>query len=225
MWQRPVYKNRRDAGRRLADLLRDTIDGDVLVIGLPRGGVEVAFEVAQALGAPLDVIVARKIGAPTQPELGIGAVAPGDILILDDRTVEQLNLTDEQIERAVEQERSEMRRRLTEYRGGEKMPDLSKKTVVIVDDGLATGVTALAAVRAARAAHAERIVLAVPVCAKETATKIADEVDRLVCLQEPQRFVAVGAWYEHFDQTTDAQVIELLEEAREAVRREEITEL
>lgn len=224
MRKRARYKNRREAGKLLAQRLKEEVNNDLVVIGLPRGGVEVAFEVAQALHAPLDVIVSRKIGAPMQPELGIGAVAPGGITVLDEQIIRQLGLSTEDLERAAEKERSDMRRRLNEYRGGGEIPDLSGKTVVIVDDGLATGVTALAAIRAARAAHARRILLAVPVCARETAAQISDEADEVICLHAPERFVAVGVWYEQFDQTTDAEVIELLEEAREAVDPEEISE-
>lgn len=225
MLKQAHFKDRRDAGRKLGKHLQGEIEGDIIVIGLPRGGVEVAFEVARALKAPLDVIVARKIGAPMQPELGIGAVAPGGIMILDEGKVRQLGLSDEQIEKAAEKERTEMRRRLKEYRGEENMPDLSGKTAVIVDDGLATGVTARASIRAARAAGAKRIILAIPVCAKESATEISDEVDRLICLEAPERFVAVGIWYEQFDQTTDAHVIELMEEAREIVPPKEFSEI
>lgn len=225
MWNRPLFKDRRDAGRELGERLKPLIDGNVTVIGLPRGGVEVGFEVARTLRAPLDVIVARKIGAPMQPELGIGAVAPGGIMLLDQRTVKELGLSDEEIHRVAEEERAEMRRRLNEYRGGETIPDLSGQTAVVVDDGLATGVTALASIQAARAAGADRIVVAIPVCARETAAQIEKEVDELVCLEQPHPFIAVGVWYEHFDQTSDAEVIELLEEARDFVSSEEITEL
>lgn len=225
MWKRARFKDRRDAGRRLGERLKGEVGGDVVVMGLPRGGVEVAFEVARVLKAPLDVIVVRKIGAPMQPELGVGAVAPGGLTILDESTIGRLGLSDAEIERIAEKERAEMKRRQVEYRGGERLPDVSGRTVVIVDDGLATGMTALGAVRAARAAQAETIVLAVPVCAKPTAEQIAAEVDRLVCLEQPEDFVSVGTWYTRFDQTTDAEVIELLEESRDAVSPEEISEL
>lgn len=225
MPNRPIFKDRRHAGRELGERLKRLTDGNLIVIGLPRGGVEVGFEVARTLRAPLDVIVARKLGAPNQPELGIGAIAPGGIMLLDERTVRQLGLSEEDIDRLAEKERAEMHRRLNEYRGGDDPPDLPGKTAVIVDDGLATGVTALAAVRAARAANAERILLAVPVCARETAAQMEKEVDALLCLEQPDPFIAVGVWYEHFGQTSDAQVIELLEEANDFVSSRELTEI
>lgn len=225
MLNRPFFKDRRHAGRELAERLRRLTDGDLMVIGLPRGGVEVGFEVARTLRASLDVIVARKLGAPSQPELGIGAIAPGGIMLLDKRSVRQLRLSREQVYRIAERERAEMERRIKEYRGDNSPPNFSGKSVVIVDDGLATGLTALAAVRSARAAHAERILLAVPVCARETAEQMEGEVDALVCLEQPDPFIAVGIWYEHFGQTSDAQVIELLEEASGLVSSEELTEM
>lgn len=225
MVTRPLFKDRRAAGDELGERLKNVVDGEVVVLGLPRGGVEVGFEVARLLGAPLDVVVARKLGAPMQPELGIGAVAPGGIMLLDQQTVRQLGLSHEEVAEVAERGRAEMNRRLNEYRGGDDPLDLTGKTAVLVDDGLATGVTALAAVRAARAAHANRIVLAIPVCAPETAALIQEEVDELVCLEMPDPFIAVGAWYEHFAQTSDAQVIELLEEAGGFVSSEEITEI
>jgi len=225
MWNRALYRDRRDAGRQLADRLQNYRDEDPIVIGLPRGGVEVAFEIARALNAPLDVIVSRKLGAPDQPELGIGAVAQGGILFLDESLVRTLGIADHEIESIAERERDEMRRRATEYRGSEDLPDLKGKTVILVDDGLATGVTSRAAILAARSRNPRRIILAVPVCAPETDTELAGDVDELVCLHTPDRFIAVGFWYQNFGQTTDAQVIELLEEARGEVSREEISEI
>ena len=225
MLGRALFDDRRDAGRQLAARLDAYGDGRTVVIGLPRGGVEVAYEIAEALEAPLDVIVALKIGAPAQPELGIGAVAPGGITLLDERLVDELGLSDEAVERASTETREEMQRRIREYRGGEEMPDLRGRTAIIVDDGLATGVTARAAIRAARNAGARGVVLAVPVCAAQTAFEMKAEVDELVCIESPERFVAVGIWYRRFGQTTDAQVIELLEEARDEVSPEDLSEL
>lgn len=220
-----LFDDRRDAGRRLAALLENYRGDDPIVIALPRGGIEVAYEIAVRLNAPLDVIVARKIGAPPQPELGIGAVAPGGITLLDEAIVSELGMTDEEIRRAIAETREEMVRRIREYRGGEELPDLRGRTVILVDDGLATGVTAKAAILAARTGAPAKIVLAVPVCAAATADEIENDVDDLVCLERPERFVAVGVWYRRFDQTTDAEVIELLEEARDEVSREDLTEL
>lgn len=224
MHGRALFKDRRDAGRQLAELLQDYRGADTVVVGLPRGGVEVAYEVALALEAPLDVIVSRKIGAPSQPELGIGAVAPGGVTLLDEKLVQELGLSHEDIQKIEQETRTDMNRRVREYRGGEDLPNLSGKTVIIVDDGLATGATARASIRAARSRDPKTIVLAVPVCAAQTAAELAADVDDLVCVEQPERFVAVGIWYGRFDQTTDAQVIELLEEARDEVSREDITE-
>lgn len=225
MWNRALFRDRRDAGRQLAQRLQNYLDEDVVVIGLPRGGVEVAFEIARSLNAPLDVIVSRKLGAPDQPELGIGAVAQGGIMLMDEYLVGRLGVGEHEIQAIVEREREEMRRRAIEYRGSENLPEMKGKTVVIVDDGLATGVTSRAAILAARSGGPRRIILAVPVCAPETAAELTGDVDTLVCLHNPDRFIAVGFWYQNFGQTTDAQVIELLEESRGEVSREEISEI
>ncbi len=221
----PFFKDRRHAGRELGERLKRFIDGDLIVVGLPRGGIEVAFEVAGRLRAPLDVIVARKLGAPDQPELGIGAIAPGGIMLRDEYAIRQIGLSDADVQRIADQERTEMHRRLREYRGGDSRTDFTGKTAVLVDDGLATGMTALASILAAREANAQRILLAVPVCARESAAQIEKEVDDLICLEQPDPFIAVGVWYEHFGQTSDAQVIELLEEASDLVSSKELTEI
>lgn len=209
-----LFTDRRAAGRQLAERLHAYRPAEPVVLALPRGGVVVGFEVAQALEAPLDVVVARKLGAPTQPELGIGAVAPGGVMLVDDGTVAALGLSEDDVARVAEQERAEMERRLRHYRSSTDLPPVEDRTVLLVDDGLATGVTAMAAIYALRKQYPARIVLAVPVCAPETARAMEGEVDELVCLATPARFGAVGRWYRDFDQTTDAEVIELLAEAR-----------
>jgi predicted phosphoribosyltransferase len=205
-----VFEDRRDAGIRLAQELLPYQGEDTLVLALPRGGVIVAFEVAEALGAPLDVMVARKLGAPGQPELGIGAVAPGGVLIYDEFLVRYLGLGSDELKRLAHAETLEMERRLKRYRGDRPLPAIEGRTVILVDDGLATGVTARAAIQAVRKQGARRLVLAVPVCAPETASKIQSEVDDLVCLSAPSDFRAVGLWYRRFDQTSDEEVIECL---------------
>ena len=210
----PLFKDRRDAGRQLAQRLERYRDDDVIVLALPRGGVPVAYEVAQALDAPLDLIVARKVGAPMQPEFGLGAVAPGGILLLDQQSVSTLGLTDADLAPVIQQEREEMRRRLHHYRG-DGLPDVAGRTVILVDDGLATGVTATAALHAVRRLEPKQIVLAIPVCAQQTATALADDVEEVVCVSTPAEFRAVGIWYEDFGQTTDAEVMELMKAARE----------
>jgi len=225
MLGRTLFEDRRDAGRQLAARLEHYRGEEVTIVGLPRGGVEVAFEVSRSLGAPLDVIVAGKVGAPMQPELAIGAVAPPGILLLDEDLIDQLGLTDDEVELAVSRTRKEVERRIREYRGGEELPDLQGRTCILVDDGLATGATTRAAIEAARLAGAEKVVVAVPVCAPGAAEEIAQLVDELVCLAVPDRLVAIGTWYRHFDQTSDAQVIEMLEEARDEVSPEDFSEL
>ena len=209
----PPFQDRADAGRRLAERLRSFEPENPIVLGLPRGGVAVASEIARALSAPLDVFVARKLGAPAQPELGIGAIAPRGVRILDTMAVDILGITPEEIEVITARETVEMDRRLQLYRDDRPPIDIADRTVILVDDGLATGVTARAAVQALSLSHPRRLVLAVPVCAPETANLLRSEVDNFVCLLMPDRFRAVGLWYEDFEQLTDDQVIALLNRA------------
>lgn len=210
----PPFRDRADAGLRLADRLRSFEDQNPIVLGLPRGGVAVACEISRALHAPLDVIVARKLGAPAQPELGIGAIAPHGVRILDTMAVELLGITPEEIDNITARETAEMDRRLQLYRGDKPPLDLTDRTVILVDDGLATGVTARAAIQALRRQHPHRLVLAVPVCAPETARLLRGEVDDFVCLLMPEPFRAVGLWYEDFEQLTDEQVLALLTQSQ-----------
>lgn len=210
-----LFLDRRDAGRQLAERLTELRDESPVVLALPRGGVVVGYEIARHLGAPLEVVVARKLGAPGNPEFGFGAIAPGGVRFLDEGTVGWLGLPQEVIDGIVEQEAQEMERRLQRYRGGRPSADLGGRTVILADDGLATGVTARAAIRYIRQCRPRRLVLAVPVSAAETARVVRAEVDELVCLQTPAAFMAVGQWYRDFSQTTDDEVIELLERSRE----------
>jgi putative phosphoribosyl transferase len=211
-------RDRRDAGERLGDRLIATLSltGErTVVLALPRGGVPVASEVARRLRAPLDVFVARKIGAPGHPEAGIGAIAEGhDDVVVDERAVRALRLSPEDLATLVEAERRELRRRVDQYRQGRPMPDVARRDVVLVDDGLATGVTAEAALRALRAQDPASLVLAVPACAPDTAERLRSVADHVVCVLAPRHFHAVGLWYETFDQTTDEEVLGLLEAAR-----------
>ncbi|HVT11161.1 MAG TPA: phosphoribosyltransferase family protein [Fimbriimonadaceae bacterium] len=180
-----------------------------VVLGLARGGVEVASEVASSLCAPLDVLVARKVGAPSNPEYGIGAVAPEGIDAFDEDAVRRLEINPEELAQITARERAEVMRRLKTYRGDRPL-DLRGKNVILVDDGLATGITALAAVRYARSLGPARIVFAVPVSSSQGAELIGPEVDEFVTLSTPPLFYAVGAWYDDFYQTTDEEVVELL---------------
>jgi putative phosphoribosyl transferase len=210
------FKNRADAGRRLSDRLHETLGptASTVVLALPRGGVPVGFEVARRLGAPLEVFVARKVGAPGHPEYGIGAIAEGDeTVVVDRRAVEALGITAEELSRLVAAEREELERRVDRYRRGRPLPEIAGRNVVLVDDGLATGVTAEAALRALRARKPATLVLAVPACAPEAAGRLRGVADAVVCVLEPRHFHAVGQWYERFDQTTDDEVLDLLDAA------------
>ncbi len=209
-----LFEDRRDAGRQLARRLEPYREAHPLVLGLPRGGVVVAAEVAHALDAPLDVLVTRKLGAPQEPELAIGAIAPGGIRLLDRYAVRALHLTDEQIDALVAREQQELARRLRRYGCRRELPPVRGRTVIVVDDGLATGYTAWAAVRAVRQQQPRRLVLAVAVCAPDAAEALEDAVDDFVCVAAPEVFFAVGQWYRHFSPVTDDEVLALLEAAR-----------
>lgn len=208
------FPDRRHAGRSLAARVAALHLVDPVVLALPRGGVPVAAELADAVGAPLDVLVARKISLPDQPELGIGAVAEGGEPLFDDAVLSRLGLVGPDLAAAVAREREELARRVARYRGGRPLPQLAGRSVVLVDDGLATGVTARAGLQALRRAEPARLVLAVPVGAPQAARALAEYADDVICLRQPQDFRAVGRWYERFDQTTDEQVLELLAASR-----------
>lgn len=205
-----LFRDRADAGQQLAARLTRYRDEDPIVLALPRGGVPVGYEIARVLGAPLDVFPVRKLGAPGQRELGIGAIAPGGACVLDSATIRELGITRAQIENVVAAETLELQRQLHRFRGERPMPALQGRTVILVDDGLATGVSARVAILAIRALRPRRVVLAVPVCAPKTAEGLSHEVDELVCLARPENFLAVGRWYHDFQQTSDETVLELL---------------
>lgn len=209
-----AFHDRGDAGRQLAEALLRYRDENPIVLALPRGGVPVGYEIARALGAPLDVLVARKLGAPGQPELAMGAVAPGGVLILNGRLVQRLEYSEEQIERVAAKERAEVERRLQIFRGERSAPAVSDRTVILVDDGIATGMTAKAAILSLRCQRPRRLVLAVPVCAAQAAEELRGEVDELVCIKAPTYLLAIGVWYENFEQISDGEVVRILEQAR-----------
>lgn len=211
------FEDRREAGRRLAAILDDYADTpDLLVLALPRGGVPVAYEVARALGAELDVLVVRKLGVPDQPEFAMGAIAGDDVVVLDEGLVRALHISREQVEAVIRSERAELERREQAYRGGRPPLRIHGRSVLVVDDGLATGASMRAALQVLRARRAARVVVAVPVAPPDTAYSLRGLADDVVCVHTPRSFRAVGAHYRHFDQTTDAEVHELLEAAHAA---------
>jgi putative phosphoribosyl transferase len=211
------FPDRQAAGRLLAERLADAVDLDqwaerTVVLALPRGGVAVAREVGAALGVPMDVIVTRKIGYPPQPELGVGAIAEGlPRPVYDAGLLERLGLAPEDLSEVVAAEEAELERRVRIYRGGRPLAPVAGRCVIVVDDGLATGNTARAALRSLRAAQAAYLVLAVPVAPRSTAKSLDTEADQLVILAIPSRFSSVGEWYTTFGQLTDADVLALLE--------------
>jgi putative phosphoribosyl transferase len=204
------FRDRRDAGRRLAALLEQARCEHPIVVGIPRGGVPVAAEVARALGAPLDVAVVCKIGAPQNPEYAIGALAEGGVHVLSEQAVHALALTEDERAALVARVESELQRRLRRYRGDRAPIELTGRTVVLVDDGLATGRSALAAVRSLRRRGAAWVILAVPVAARQSAQSLSHEADEVVCVEMPADLWAVGYWYEDFSPTTEVEVAALL---------------
>ena len=199
------FVDRADAGARLAAAVAAVVSGPAVVLGIPRGGVIVASPVARALGAALDVIVPKKLGAPFQPELGLGAVAPG-VVVLDEALIARLAVPQHYLDAEIDRERAEVARRTELYRAGRPPLDLHAGAAVIVDDGVATGGTGLAAIASARAQGAAEVVFAAPVAPPELVERLAAAADRVVILATPARFSAVGEWYERFDQVSDEEV-------------------
>jgi putative phosphoribosyl transferase len=204
------FLDRSDAGRRLADRLLHLRGTDVVVLGLPRGGVPVAAEVARALGAPLDVILVRKLGVPVQPELGMGAIGEGGVKIINSEVVAIAHVTDAEIAAVERRERAELDRRGLRFRGDRRRTPLAGRTAIIIDDGIATGSTARAACQVARAQGAVRVVLAVPVAPPSARGALAADADEVICLETPGHFLAIGEWYRDFSQTSDHEVVSLL---------------
>lgn len=207
-----VFENRRDAGRRLAALLEEYEGSDALVLAVPRGGVVVGYEIAAMLDLPLDVVVPRKLGAPEEPELAIGAVSAwGDHeALLDYGTIRLLGVPTDYIEREINEQISEIGRRLVKYRGSTDPPDAKGRTIIVVDDGIATGYTLRAAVSGLKRLHPAKLVLAVPVASPDAAQMLSTMVDEFHALITPTPFLAVGHWYKDFEQTTDDEVVALL---------------
>lgn len=208
------FYDRRQAGQQLAEALaflkgRD----DVIVLSIPRGGVVVGYEVAEALGAPLDIFITRKVGAPGNPEFALGAVASDGTVVLDRQVITQLDIPADYVLDEIKREREEIQRRMQLFRGDRPYPDLKGKVVVLVDDGVATGSTVLASLRALRQRSPAELILAIPVGPPETIDRLSEEADRVVVLETPEPFWAVGRFYVRFEQTTDEEVIELLKQA------------
>ncbi|MFI8865687.1 phosphoribosyltransferase family protein [Streptomyces sp. NBC_01685] len=208
-----LFTDRTDAGRQLAEALRHLERRDPVVLGLPRGGVPVAYEVARALGAPLDVIVVRKLGVPYRPELGFGAIGEGGARVISDEIVRHAGVREKDLEAVERAEEAELLRRAQTYREGRPRLPLEGRTVVVVDDGIATGATARAACQVVRAQGASHVVLAVPVASPDVAARLREDVDEVVCLSTPHLFSAVGEWYRDFSQTSDEEVVSLLARA------------
>jgi putative phosphoribosyl transferase len=207
----PIFRDRAEAGRALAELvMRSVPDPGALVLALPRGGVPVGFEIARAVGAELDLFLVRKLGLPGQEELALGAIASGGIRILNEELLAELRLSGKVIERITAQEERELKRREELYRHGRPAPAIRDRTIVLVDDGLATGASMRAAIAAVRLQEPKRVVVAVPVAAEDIFEEFRKSVAEIVCLHAPQQFAAVGDWYENFSQVTDEEVQRLL---------------
>ena len=209
------FADRSDAGRQLAARLEYLRDDRPVVLALPRGGVPVGFEVARALDAPLDVIVVRKLGVPFQPELGMGAIGEEGTRVLNPTVVRDADVSEEQIAVVEQRERTELERRIRRFRGNYQRVHVAGRTVIVVDDGIATGSTARAACRVARDQGAARVVLATPVAPPESLARLAYDADEVICVESPENFFAIGQWYSDFSQTPDEEVVALLERARE----------
>ena len=209
------FDDRRDAGRQLADRLAALRSEDVVVLGLPRGGVPVAFEVARVLDAPLDVLLVRKLGVPFQPELAMGAIGEGDVVVYNDRVVERARVSPEELAEVRAREQAELDHRARRYRGSRTAADLTGRSAVVVDDGIATGATARAACLVARARGARRVVLAAPVAVTDSVQSLRDVADEIVCLYlcAPGSFFGVGQFYRDFAATSDNEVGRLLDES------------
>lgn len=204
------FQDRHDAGRKLGQRLMFLVDENPLVLGLPRGGIPVAYEVARALHAPLDLFIVRKLGVPGHVELAMGAIASGGVRVLNEEVIQIYRIQQEVIEYVTAQEKEKLELYEREFRGGMPPPEVRERTVILVDDGLATGSTMRAAVAALRQLAPSKIVAAVPVAAGEPCQALAGEVDEIVCLLTPEPFYAVGSWYKNFEQTSDEEVRSLL---------------
>ena len=208
------FTDRRQAGKKLADKLKKYKSNEnIVVLGLPRGGIPVAYEVAEGLNAHLDVFVVRKLGVPSHPELAMGAIASGGVRVTNDNVVNQAGVTEEQIEEVVQKEKQELEKREKLYRGSRPDIDLEGKTVILVDDGMATGASMRAALKALKIHNPQKVIIAVPTAPKESCEEFQSKVDEMICLQTPMPFWGVGGSYQDFSQTTNQEVREILEKS------------
>lgn len=211
-----LFVDRTDAGKQLANALKSySGQSDIIILALPRGGVPVAYPIAKALKSPLDVFLVRKLGVPRQEELAMGAIASNNVMILNDEIINQLGISQSQIDEVIKKEKSVLEERQNKYTGDRAPIEIENKTVILVDDGIATGSTIRAAIKAIKKLNCKKIVVAVPVAPPDTIEKIRDEVDEMICLKMPYPFFAIGGWYENFGQTSDEEVITLLQKSRE----------
>jgi predicted phosphoribosyltransferase len=211
---RTRFSDRKEAGWKLAKLLAKYLDRpDILVLALPRGGVPVAYEVAKSIHAPLDVFVVRKLGVPGHEELAMGAIASGGVRVLNPTVIDAIGISDDAIDAVAEREFQELKRRERTYRDQRPLPEMRGRTIILVDDGIATGSTMRAAIESLRKLEAARIVVATPTIARSTADEMEPEVDELISVMRPNDFAGVGQWYEDFSQTSDGEVRRLLEKA------------
>lgn len=209
------YQNRQEAGKVLAnDLARYSHRNDVQVLALPRGGVPVAYEIAMALHVPLDVFIVRKLGVPSHPELALGAIAMGDVNVFNEDIIRDNAITQNEIQAVIAKEKTELARRSLAYRGNHIFPSLKDRTIILVDDGIATGATLRAAIVALRKLHPANLIVAVPVAEKTLCVEMASLADQFICPLQPACLDAVGIWYDDFSQTEDEEVYQLLKEAR-----------
>ncbi|OGK16149.1 hypothetical protein A2690_01785 [Candidatus Roizmanbacteria bacterium RIFCSPHIGHO2_01_FULL_39_12b] len=205
-----IFKDRADAGRQLARSLQKYRRENAIILALPRGGIAVAYEIAKILELPLNVIISRKLGSPGNSEFGIGAISENHVRVLDKKTIDFLNISKKEINEIIKQENLELQRRIYTYRHNQKLPSLFNKTAILIDDGVATGVTAQAAIKVVYKLRPKKIVFATPVCAQQAAGVIKNQVDDFICLFCPYDLSAIGAYYKSFFQVTDEQVIEFL---------------
>ncbi len=218
-----VFQNRQEAGKKLAGKLYQYRRENPYVLAMPRGGVPVGFKVAEVLYAPLSVIVVRKIGLSGNPEYGIGTIAEGGVKVLDTTTIKVLGIDEKELKDAIGLEEEELKRRVKTYRGGKPLPNLMGKTAILVDDGMATGITAKAAIESVKKLNPKKIVLATPICALDTALNLKNLVDEMICLVTPFDFMAVGAWYKNFKQISDKEVVDLLRSNRRLLKKANLT--